>query len=109
MQPFIYVCCPFHCVLDLWKVYFTLLSGKNRQCAWVLANSARAISVAPGYDSSLGRTFPCPSADLALTECESNTRYDNYTSSLMSLSKVVHDRLSVETTDAASSARSGSK
>jgi hypothetical protein len=27
-------------------VYVTLLSGKNRQCALVLASSARAISVA---------------------------------------------------------------
>ena len=59
----------------------------------------RGQSVLLWFDSSLGSTFPCPSVDLDFTECESNTRYDNYTSSLMSFSKVVHDRLSAETAD----------
>jgi hypothetical protein len=53
----------------------------------------------PGYEGSKAMTFPCPSADAGVANCETDIRYDLYHAALMDFSQVVHDRLSDETLD----------
>jgi len=51
----------------------------------------------PGYEGSMAMTFPCPSADVVVANCETDIRYDLYHAAMMDFSQVVHDRLSDET------------
>mmetsp|Transcript_19268 Transcript_19268/g.51464 ORF Transcript_19268/g.51464 Transcript_19268/m.51464 type:complete len:768 (-) Transcript_19268:30-2333(-) len=51
----------------------------------------------PGYPASRGKTFPCPTANVSAANCESDIRYDLYSSSLMDFSYVEYDGLSAET------------
>jgi len=51
----------------------------------------------PGFNGSLGRTFPCPNADDNFAGCDTSFKYDLYNASLLQFGDVAYDRLSAET------------
>jgi len=51
----------------------------------------------PGFSGSLGKTFPCLTADPTVAGCETDVQYNLYNASLMDFSNVVYDRLSAGT------------
>jgi len=53
----------------------------------------------PGFNGSLGRTFPCPNADDDFDECDTIFKYDLFNASLFHFGNVLYDRLSIETRD----------
>ena len=53
----------------------------------------------PGFNGSLGRTFPCPNADDDFDECDTSIKYDLFNASLFQFGNVLYDRLSIQTRD----------
>ena len=53
----------------------------------------------PGFNGSLGRTFPCPNADDDFDGCDTSFKYDLYNASLLHFGNVQYDRLSAATAD----------
>jgi len=63
--------------------------GSNQPC--------EGNSCCPGFTGSLGRTFPCPTAEDSVHDCDVDVRYDLYNASLMDFTHVAVDQLSAET------------
>jgi len=53
----------------------------------------------PGFNGSLGRTFPCPNADESFDGCDTSFKYDLFNASLFQFGNILYDRLSAETAE----------